>query len=255
MIYLFFYGFKAGGVNPTVPPSLFPSDLGKVFGPEQIDTYEAGFKNTFFDRRVQVSTAVFYNDYKSLQTSTNGNINFPAIILAIVNAGTARAYGAEGSVAWRAAEPLTLSANVAYLNAKYKNFKNADGSVLNLFDFSHQRMIFSPKWQVSFSGELDQPLNDEYHLIAHALVSHTSRVRAGLSTVPGVPDPTIAPYWITNVRLGLRTADERYEISAFANNLFNEGYQTFGSFSAALGSNLVWGNPRIVGVELNAKFR
>ena len=38
-------GFKAGGVNPVVPPSLFPSDFGKVFGPEQVNTYEAGWKD------------------------------------------------------------------------------------------------------------------------------------------------------------------------------------------------------------------
>ena len=157
-------GFKAGGVNPVVPPTLFPSDFGKVFGPEQVNTYEAGYKNELFDHRLQVTSAVFYNDYNGLQYTTAGNVSHPALIEAIINAGTAETYGAEGSVAWRVMRPLTLNANVAYLEAKYRSFSNEDGTVLDTFNFDGRRMINSPRWQMAFQAVLDEPINGNMNL-------------------------------------------------------------------------------------------
>lgn len=247
-------GFKAGGVNPVVPPTFFPTDYGKVFGPEEVDTYEAGLKNSLFDHRVQLSTAIFYNDYTGLQTQATGNADHPALIQAIVNAGTARSYGAEGSVTWRVSRGLTLSANAAYLEATYKNFKIADATVLSAFDFSGQRMIYAPKWQLGFTGDYDRPINDRYRLVVNALTSYVSTVRAGFSPVAVLPDPTLPPYWLTNLRVGVRTTDDRYGVSLFVNNLFDKGYFTFGSVNS-LGSNVVWGDPRIIGAQVEAKFR
>ena len=246
-------GFKAGGVNPIVPPNFFPSDFGKVFGPEQVSTYEIGYKDELLDRSVQVTSAIFYNDYKGLQYETNGNAQHPALIEAIINAGTAETYGAEASVAWRVARPVTLSATAAYLDAKYKSFKNTDASVLNAFDFSGNRMINAPRWQFGFTAALDQPLTDNLRLTGTWLTSYTSDTITQYTTFPGVPNGAIPQFWLTNLRIGVKTSDDRYQVAVFANNLFDRAYFTFDSVSS-LGQDAVWGNPRIVGAEVRVKF-
>jgi iron complex outermembrane receptor protein len=252
-------GFKSGGINPVVPPTSFNgSTVGEIFGPEQVDTYEVGFKNSFFDHKVAVTADVFYNNYKGLQTTTVGNAENPGLIEAILNAGSARSYGAEASVNWRVAKPFTLSANVGYLNAKYKSFAhivppgNPNNDPLSAFDFSHSRMIFSPKWQFSFNADMDLPITDNYRLVGNVLTSYISDVRAGTST-NGLGDPIIPAYWLTNLRLGVKTADDRIGVFAVVTNLFNKGYYTFGSASN-FGNSFAWGDPRIISGEVQVKF-
>jgi iron complex outermembrane receptor protein len=247
-------GFKSGGVNPIVPPNFFPSDFGKVFGGEEVNTYEAGYKDELLDHRLQVTSAVFYNDYKGLQYETNGNAAHPALIEAIINAGSAETYGAEGSVEWRVVRPVTLGVNAAYLEARYNNFTNSDGTVLNTFDFSGMRMVNSPRWQLGFTASLDQPITGNLRLTGTWLTSYTSDTITQYSTFEGLPNAAIPQFWLTNVRVGVKTADDRYQFSLYANNAFDRAYYTFSSISG-LGVNAVWGNPRIVGGEIQVKFR
>jgi iron complex outermembrane receptor protein len=246
-------GFKAGGVNPVVPPTLFPNDFGKVFGPEQVNTYEAGYKDELLDHRLQVTSAVFYNDYTGLQYTTAGNAQNPQLIEAIINAGTAETYGAEGSVAWRVIRPLTLTANAAYLDARYRSFSNADGQVLATFNFDGRPMINSPKWQMAFTASLDQPITGNLNLTGTWQTAYTANVTTAYTVYPGVPDGFIPQYWLTNVRIGVKTPDDRYQFSIFANNVMDRAYYTFASIST-LGGNALWGNPRIVGGEVQVKF-
>jgi iron complex outermembrane receptor protein len=78
-------GYKGGGVNPrpffgpatgecpafsynpdgTVIPAP-PCNQIKPFNPETLTTYEVGFKSDFWDRRVRVNGAAFYNDYADI---------------------------------------------------------------------------------------------------------------------------------------------------------------------------------------------
>ena len=246
-------GIKSGGVNPIVPPSAFPTTFGSLFGPEKVDTYEIGFRESLFDHKLEVTGAVFYNDYSDLHAFTTGNLAHSSIIQAYINAGTARTYGVEGSINWRVAPPLTVGVNAGYLNAKYKDFKNDDGRVLNTFDYSDQRMIYSPEWQLSFNANLDQPVTDAFSLIGSALASYTAKQDMALSSIPGIPDAIAPSYWLVNLRAGVKTSDDRYELAVFANNVFNEGYYVVASHSA-LGNVFGWGEPRIVGVELRVKY-
>jgi iron complex outermembrane receptor protein len=249
-------GFKAGGVNPVANPTEFEgSTVGSVFGPEVVDTYEVGWRQPLFEHTVQVTTAIFYNDYTGLQASAHANPQHTNIILAIVNAGSARTYGAEGSVTWRVNQPLTVGANVAYLDAKYKTFAFTS-PVLEPFDLSGQTMLNAPTWQMSFTGNYDQPIGNGLRVVANGVVSHLSKVLYQPSAIPGVFPDAIGPgYWLMNMRVGLRSEDDKYGFAVFANNIFNRGYVTYGSSSAATGGSLLtWGNPRIVGGEFTAKF-
>ena len=68
-----------------------------------------------------------------------------------------------------------------------------------------------------------------------------------------MPDALIPQYWLTNVQIGVKTPDDRYQFSIYANNVFDRAYYTFASISS-LSGNALWGDPRIVGGEVQVKF-
>ncbi len=249
-------GFKAGGINPVNPPSSFPGGIGSIFGPETVRTYEIGYRAPLFDRKVQLTTSVFYNNYADLQTSAHANAEHPLITFAIVNAPSARTWGAEETLNWRVIEPLTVGINYGYLNAKYLNFSiPVNSPVLEPFNLSGTTMTNAPAQQGSFTAALDKPLNDRFRLVGNAMEAHVSKVLFLQSGLAGVLPPAEGRgYWLTNLRLGIRTADDRYGFAVYVNNAFNTVYYTYGSSSLPLGNILGYGNPRIMGGEITAKF-
>ena len=249
-------GFKAGGVNPVASPSAFPEPSeGSVFGPEQVDTYEVGYRQALLDGRVQFTTAAFYNDYKDLQVSAHAQPQYASeIILAIVNAKSARTWGFEETFDLRVAAPLTVGVNAGYLNAQYTNFEIQNNPVLSNFNLNGTVMTNSPKWQIGMTAALDQPLTGELHLIGNILESYISAVNFGPSGAPYLPPPNGWAYWLCNARIGVGAADGRWTAQFFANNVFNRSYITYGESGAGTGNVLAWGSPRIMGGEFTYRF-
>jgi iron complex outermembrane receptor protein len=249
-------GFKAGGIVPVVPVSLFPDPetQGAIFKGETVDSYEVGIRTPLFGNRAQLTAAIFYNDYKNVQVAAHARPAFPTISIAVVNAGSARTYGAEASIVAKVAAPLTVGASIGYLNAKYKTLEIVDNPILEDFDASGRRMINSPEWQMSFHADLDQPVSDKWRAIGNVLVSYSDSVIWQQAGSPFLTDAVGPSYWLVNARLGVRSSDDRYELAVYAKNLFNEGYTTFGNSAASYGNILAWGDPRIVGVEATLNF-
>ena len=59
-------GYKSGGINPPLQPVFA---VPEAFGPEKIDAFEFGTKNTLMDGKVQLNATAFYYKYKGLQLS------------------------------------------------------------------------------------------------------------------------------------------------------------------------------------------
>ncbi|MCB2076416.1 MAG: TonB-dependent receptor [Novosphingobium sp.] len=251
-------GFKAGGIVPVTPVTIFPDPFtqGGIFKGETIDTFEVGFRAPLMDNRVNVTAAIFYNDYKDVQVGAHARIEYQALAsISVVNAGSARTYGAEASITAKVADPLTIGVNAGYLNAKYKTFQVLNNPVLEDFDLSGTRMINSPEWQLSANANLDAPVSDDWRIVGNAVVSYTDDVLWQQSGLPGfLPDAVGPSYVLVNARLGVKSADDKIELAVYAKNLFNEGYTTFGGSTATYGNILIWGDPRIVGAEAIFNF-
>ncbi len=248
-------GFKTGGVNILAAPIFFPKPTdGSIFGPETVDTYEAGFKASLFNRAVTVTGAAFYNDYKNLQIDARPTPAFPAITLALINAKSARTYGAEASINWRVSPALTLGANGGYLNAKYKDFAFSGGTVLSPFDLSGARMPKAPQWQGSFSADLDQPITSHLNLAGNVLAAYTDDVIFKYSALPGIlPDATAKSYWLVNARIGVKTPDDKVGLYLVADNLFDQEYYV-GADAGTFGNLVGYGQRRIIRGELRFSF-
>ena len=91
-------GFRPGGNNRLTTAGSYNADT--------LTNFEFGWKTSWFDRRLRANGAVFYEKWKDVQTSVQGQYG----ITSIVNAGNAKVEGLESEVDWAVDEHLNLSA-------------------------------------------------------------------------------------------------------------------------------------------------
>ncbi|WP_256737624.1 TonB-dependent receptor [Pseudomonas sp. dw_358] len=143
-------GFKAGGYDNRAPTA---ASAETAFSPENVTTYETGFKGDFFDQRLRANLALFYNDYKDLQT----NAYDPSLGVNLrTNVGRAHTYGLELETLTALTRDLDLTANVGYLQSRYDDFQNASGPGV---DADGKALIYSPKWNASLGLNYTVPIN------------------------------------------------------------------------------------------------
>lgn len=104
-------GYKSGGFN--LGP--LAAQAGGV-GPEYIDDFEAGWKQTFM-RTFQFDIAGFYYLYHGLQAlnETTQNSSPPIQINELINIPQSHAYGVEFEARWSPIDNLVLALNYSYL--------------------------------------------------------------------------------------------------------------------------------------------
>jgi iron complex outermembrane receptor protein len=215
-----------------------------------VDSFEAGYRASLFDHRVQFTSAVFYNKYKGIQIARAGNAANAAISNAIIDAGTARTYGAEASLTWQVTPELSISGNIGYLNAKYLNARYPGSPIVDPFDASGKVMSLAPKWQGGASVNLDQPVGPDLKVKANALVSFISRYNYQYEENPFLWQNA---YQVVNVRVGVGDRDDHVTGYLFVNNLFDADYTIFGT-NNSLGSLLTPAPPRVIGGTMEVKF-
>ena len=106
-------GYKAGGFNPGVQAG--NTGVQASYGPESIDAFELGTKNTVLDGTLQANGDVWYYDYKGLQvskiianTSVNENID-------------AKLWGVEGTFIWQPTSNWQFNLNLAHTDTNIGN--------------------------------------------------------------------------------------------------------------------------------------
>jgi len=96
-------GFRPGGNNRR------PEALS--YGPDRLANFELGWKTAWFDHRVRLNGALFYEKWTDVQTAIQGESG----ITSIVNAGNARVEGLESDLSWLIGDHLALSASMTGL--------------------------------------------------------------------------------------------------------------------------------------------
>jgi iron complex outermembrane recepter protein len=103
-------GFRPGGINRI--PSTAQRPVGP-YEPDYLTNYEIGTKTSWFDNRLRVNGALFYEQWKDAQFGYSG----PQGVQIFVNAGKAKSQGVEGEVHWRATQGLTLTTSFTITDA------------------------------------------------------------------------------------------------------------------------------------------
>ena len=108
-------GYKAGGFR------LGALQENPSFDPEELISYEIGYKGTYADV-LRVNAAAYYYDYTDMQVLVPylNDVNLP--VEEIVNADDAEVKGFEVEATWLATDNLTLMANYSYIDGEYTNF-------------------------------------------------------------------------------------------------------------------------------------
>ncbi len=109
-------GFKSGGFNGRANST--KDAANPVFDPEFVWTYEMGVKGTSSDGRFRGGASVFVSDYSDFQARVSQDVgSFP-----VLNAAELDIKGLELEGAAFIGEATTLSAQIGWLDAKYKRF-------------------------------------------------------------------------------------------------------------------------------------
>jgi iron complex outermembrane receptor protein len=142
------HGYKAGGANPPPPVHIdYGGDLTgsstvvrpveilpDTFGPEFVDAFEVGTKNTLAGGALTLNLTAFYYDYEGYQTSEIRNRS------AVNSNYDAEVWGAEIEADWRVTDALRIG-----FKGGYNGTRIADGqSAIDLMD----RTAGDPNWVV-----------------------------------------------------------------------------------------------------------
>lgn len=174
-------GFKGGGFDPrgvgvNAPDAngngmLDDQDIATFlsFRPEQVDSYEVGYKGSLLGGDLNVALAGFYADYTDVQIpgSVACNVGGIATFCGVVsNAGKAEFWGLELEMNARLAEDfaasgdsLTFNGALGYINAEYKQFiTNIGGVPTDVAEF--REVQNTPEWTASGTLAYSAPLGD-----------------------------------------------------------------------------------------------
>ncbi|MCW0197801.1 TonB-dependent receptor [Sphingopyxis sp.] len=273
-------GFKGGGFDPRGSGSAAPisnpaagrsyQDIYDYlsFEPEKVDSYELGYKGSLLDRRLTLSLAGFYMDYKNVQipgssacVDANGIATFCGIT---TNAGKARLQGIEAeanAILARdfagAGSTFRFNGALGFIDAKYKKFiaGNPPADVSNLRTFQN-----TPKWTVSGSiaagipamgGNIDASTGLTYRSLTHQFEV----------PIPALDQPG---YVLWDASLVWTADSGNYSIGIHGKNLTDKHYITSGyNYQNAAGASTLgdegvltafYGNPRQVFVTGTVKF-
>jgi iron complex outermembrane recepter protein len=142
--------YRPGGPS-ALPPGILPNG-NTSFKPDNLISYELGYKSEFLGGKASIETAVFATEWKNIQLQTNAQ--GPTIAYAyFINGGTAKSDGAEATLIWVPIAGLTLRANGAYTDARLTADAPAAGGVAG------DLMPYTPKWSGSVGGDYNFALS------------------------------------------------------------------------------------------------
>ncbi|MFW2829428.1 TonB-dependent receptor [Sphingomonas sp. ID0503] len=212
-------GYKAGSFPTTAGATV------REYRPvtqESLLSYEVGFKQPLFDRKVQVNGAAFYYDYKDKQL--RGRVLNPIFgpLDALVQIPKSRVWGVEGEVTAQPVTGLQISAAATYINTKIKEFVGFNQSGV-LSDYSGFRFPFSPKLSIVAAADYEFPVSDTLHAFVGVSSLSNSSTTASIGDIPQL---RIKGYTLVDARLGLKSPDDVWRFSVWGRNLFNTNYWT-----------------------------
>lgn len=275
-------GFKPGGFNTNEIVSF----VSQSYRPETVKTWEAGLKSSWFDRRLTVNLSAYRNRYSDqqigVQLTSAGAGGAPVTTAGIVNAARVNIWGIEADIAWRVADPLTLTLGYAYTDAKYASYVQGpvqgsaasvlaqcgvaatqSGSATNVAesqnicaDFSGKTVGKSPKHSLNIGALWSQRVGDN-RVFAEVTAQYRSMRFTDESNLATLPAYTVA-----NIRAGGEIGG--ISITAYVDNVFdnrairsaqrNIDFGTPEGFAPGRGFIAYLPQPRTFGLRVAAAF-
>jgi len=240
MVYLSYSeGFKGGGWNSHFNRPQSPEDQARfqAFDPEEVKTWELGFKTELLNHSLRLNGAVFTSDYDDLQFTYRVGV---APYLA--NAGKASIDGAELELTWVPTADWLVQAGLGLLDTSVDELNQIEGTGIGVE--VGNRLPFSPKVQANlgigyrahtatwlFTPRVDVTYQDRTYFDAN----NTEEI-AQLDSVSTV-----------NLSMGFGPDHEQWNFQLSVFNATDELYPTGGNSSLTTGSGyaeIAYARPR-----------
>jgi len=242
-------GYRSGGFNSRVNSY---SEAITPYNQETVTNYELGIKTETMNKRLRLNADVFWMNYKDKQEE----IHLPDTLsgtgqkTVVANAATAEMKGAELELQANVTDNLYVRANVAYLDASYKDFLfDDDGNPATpMVDYSYLKPRRAPKWTGNIDATYEWPVGENsvwarvsYHYIASDYTDFTN-----------APELRNAPQNLIDASINYDYGTTRF--SLFGRNLTNEDGYMIGYDVAGIWSYAATRPPRTWGVEVTFQF-
>jgi iron complex outermembrane receptor protein len=142
-------GYKAGGFN--LSQGLLPGQLS--FNPEADLNLETGYKADLLEHRLEINADVFYlyRHDAQIKTSFQSDPKNPDdFVFYTGNAASGHNYGLESDITWRAAERLTLGADLGLLQSYFEDFVQGPSGATTLS--VSRELANAPHWQAAVNA-------------------------------------------------------------------------------------------------------
>ncbi len=217
---------------------------------ESVLFYEAGFKTSWLERRLQIDGAIFYGDYNDKQIG--GVIPEPLVfgsLFGLVNVPQSRVAGFELAITAIPFDGLTLTASTAYIDSEVtESYMTSD--VLGVVkDIVGEPFPFTPKWTFILGANYEWDVGDEWRAYVGASYNYRSSTQSAFGMIP---ESRIDSYGLLDLRAGIRQ-EEGWSLELFGANVANTHYWN----DAGLLSDTLYrraGRPATYGVRVGHRF-
>ncbi|MEY2943588.1 MAG: hypothetical protein RLY97_1602 [Pseudomonadota bacterium] len=219
---LMVYGLWAHGYkSQAVDADIFVSQVGfNAFpvAPETSNSFELGFKSSWFDRLLTVNVTGYKTTFAGYQTSSSGTDGSGAPVLR--SAGKLFTKGVEGEVTLRPNSAIRLSGNFLFSKNEFGDLfvtptLNIKGGVpLNApstkWGLTSSYDMALGKWSANFSTNYTWTSKTLFTNLADAANPNSIWLRPS--------------FGVANLAVTLNSPDDKFKISLYVKNLFNEHY-------------------------------
>lgn len=272
-------GYKPGGTK------FVETDDGifeEPFDEEEVWNYELGAKWDGLDGRVRLNGAVFYMDWKDLQIPTLevGIVGNAVVSNFRIANSEAESKGFELELQALPTNNLRVGGAVGYLDATFESF-GADNPFIFQgvgFALEGERLPRAPEWTGNVFGQLDQQLGTLQGWI-RAEWMYRSSIKSDIEAVVSLLEPLdneltqqlglgtdfsqngvditlprsgfplrVPSFDVVNLRAGIR--GERWALTAYVENLFDEDYYTGTQENFGLGGFRLRPHFRVYGLNV-----
>ena len=258
-------GYKAGSY-PVISASSY-AQLQPVTE-ESVLSYEAGFKKSMIDNRIQWNGAAFYYEYEDKQVRGKTLTPIFGALDRLVNVPESTIIGLETDIVALLGEYFTVTAAVTYVDSevdKYTGY-NVFGQIV---DFAGESLPYTPEFTYSLDLDYRTPLSQGGTLFMGVNVTGQSKTDAVFDGDDIALNPdnvaggfqksitenflVVDSYAVVGARLGYESSDERWKIMVWGKNITDEYY--FNSVTATSDSGArMAGRPRTYGLTVGYNF-
>ncbi|HRN61622.1 MAG TPA: TonB-dependent receptor [Luteimonas sp.] len=239
-------GFKAGSYNVRANAVDFPESVQPIDA-ETVTAFELGAKAAWLDGRLDMSAALFHNDYRDIQLAVTVHDTDGAGFPDYRNAGRGTTRGAELEWQARINPWLRWSGHLGYLHARYDEYIDGGTDVADGRHFPN-----APRWTAGTSLVGDIPLRGAGWLLARVDGRYQSETRPTTDL-----DPLLLQggYSLWNASLAWTSPQRRWDLALRVDNLADTGYRTT-AFAYANNGVVIgyYGPPRTYSMTLGYSF-